>query len=99
MEKNPILIVDDEPSYLTLLKGLLQEEGYQNVITEENPANVETILCDNNIDLIITDIYMPQMNGLELLEKVGNSHPQIPRPAARLDNKNGACIPVLHDPC
>jgi DNA-binding NtrC family response regulator len=78
MNKSLILIVDDEPSYLTLLKGLLQDEGYKNVITEENPLNIERILDNFSVELIITDIYMPQMNGLELLEKVSNSHPQIP---------------------
>jgi DNA-binding NtrC family response regulator len=78
MNKSLILIIDDEPSYLTLLRGLLQDEGYKNVITEENPLNIERILNNFNVELIITDIYMPQMNGLELLEKVNNSHPQIP---------------------
>ncbi|HVO74329.1 MAG TPA: sigma-54 dependent transcriptional regulator [Ignavibacteriaceae bacterium] len=78
MNKSLILIIDDEPSYLTLLKGLLQDEGYINIITEENPLNIEHILKNFNVELIITDIYMPQMNGLELLEKVNNSHPQIP---------------------
>ncbi len=37
MLNNSILIVDDEVSYLELMKGLLEQEGYQNVITEENP--------------------------------------------------------------
>ena len=37
MESSPILIVDDEPSYLELLKGLLHQEGYTNVLTEQNP--------------------------------------------------------------
>ena len=40
MEKNPILIVDDEPSYLELMKDFLNQEGYTNVITESNPLNV-----------------------------------------------------------
>ncbi len=42
MEKNPILIVDDEPSYLELMKDFLNQEGYANVITESNPLNVFT---------------------------------------------------------
>jgi len=78
MNTNCILIVDDEPSYLTLLKSLLNDEGYKEVITEQNPLRVSSILQKREVDLIISDIYMPQMSGLELLEKISLSHPQIP---------------------
>ena len=78
MTNATILIVDDEPDYLELLKGILHQEGYENVLTEKNPLNVLPILDKKNIDLIILDVYMPQLNGLELLEKVCFSHPKIP---------------------
>lgn len=78
MYSNPILVVDDELSYLELVKGLLNQEGYQNIITEDNPHNVMPLLEKQNIDLILLDVYMPQMNGLELLEKIYAIYPKIP---------------------
>ena len=78
MEKNPILIVDDEPSYLELMKDFLNQEGYANVITESNPVNVLPLLDRTDIDLILLDIFMPEMNGLELLEKIYAVYPGIP---------------------
>ncbi len=78
MFKNSILIVDDEPKYLELLKGLLEEEGYQEIATEQHPNEVMSILETRQIDLIIMDVYMPEMNGMVLLEKVHEQYPQIP---------------------
>ena len=73
-----ILLVDDEVSYLELLKSILENEGYSNVITESNPLNVPKILNSQQIDLILLDIYMPQMNGIQLLEKISPEYPNIP---------------------
>lgn len=76
--KETILLVDDELTYLDLLKSILEQEGYQNVITESNPLNVASILKTQKIDLILLDIYMPQMNGIQLLEKITPEYPDIP---------------------
>lgn len=73
-----ILLVDDEITYLELLKSILEQEGYTNVITESNPLNVLNILKSRKVDLILLDIYMPQMNGIQLLEKISPAYPNIP---------------------
>jgi DNA-binding NtrC family response regulator len=78
VEKNPILIIDDEASYLSLMKEFLNQEGYSNVLTEQNPLNVLPLLQRTDIDLILLDIFMPEMNGLELLEKIYAEYPSIP---------------------
>ncbi len=76
--KETILLVDDELTYLELLKSILQQEGYSNVITESNPLNVPHLLKSQSVDLILLDIYMPQMNGLQLLEQITPEYPNIP---------------------
>ncbi len=78
MNTNSILIVDDESSYLELLKGLLYDEGYKDIITERNPLKVLDILDSTDIDLVLCDIYMPEMDGMELLGKITQKYPQIP---------------------
>jgi DNA-binding NtrC family response regulator len=75
---NSILIVDDEISYLDLMRGLLEQEGYQNVITEEDPLKVISILEQKDIELILLDVYMPQKSGLDLLEEIYAQFPTIP---------------------
>lgn len=76
--KETILLVDDELAYLDLLKSILNQEGYSNVITESNPLNVKGLLKTQKIDLILLDIYMPQMSGLQLLEQITPEYPNIP---------------------
>ncbi len=78
MNSGSILIVDDEVSYLNLLQNLLNDEGYEDVTIESNPLKVLNILDRKNIDLIILDIFMPQMNGMELLELINQKYPLIP---------------------
>jgi two-component system response regulator HydG len=75
---NSILIVDDEKSYLDLMRGLLEQEGYQNVITEEDPMKVISILEQMDIEIILLDVYMPQKSGLDLLEEIYAQFPKIP---------------------
>jgi len=75
---NSILIVDDEKSYLDLMRGLLEQEGYKNIITEEDPLKVISILEQRDIDLILLDVYMPQKSGLDLLEEIYALFPTIP---------------------
>jgi len=62
-----ILAVDDEPDMLTLIKMII--EGYSNhqVIATNNPVEVAELLRKERFDLIITDLKMPGMDGMELL--------------------------------
>ena len=78
MLNSTVLIVDDESSYLELAEGLLKQEGYQNVLTKSNPLEVIPLLEKQNVDVILLDIYMPEMNGLDLLESIYAQFPRIP---------------------
>jgi two-component system, chemotaxis family, chemotaxis protein CheY len=58
-----ILIVDDEPAFRLLLRSVLKEFGY-DVVQAENGEDGLKKLKENKIDLIISDIYMPIMDGI-----------------------------------
>jgi CheY-like chemotaxis protein len=57
-----ILVVDDEPEYRLMLKSVLNIEGHE-VITAENGAEGLKTLRMSDIDLVISDVYMPVMDG------------------------------------
>ena len=61
-----ILIVDDEKNYLLVLKELLGEEGYE-VVTAQSASEALGIFQETELDLVITDMKMPGMSGMELL--------------------------------
>lgn len=71
-----ILIVDDEAEIRELLTIYLNNHGYAT-ITAGNGAEAMTILQENPIDMVIADIMMPQMDGLEVLKKT-RQNSQIP---------------------
>jgi len=71
-----ILIVDDEEMMRNLLKRILSREGYQIKTAEDGVAALE-LLKTEKIDMIISDMKMPRMNGLELLKIVKKESPQI----------------------
>lgn len=67
-----VLLVDDEPFISQGLSVLIDwtEEGYEIVHTASNGREAFSYLEENKVDLIIADIQMPEMNGLELLAKI-----------------------------
>ena len=71
-----ILIVDDENVILELLQTILTREGHE-ITTVENGADALTELKLQSYDLMITDIQMTPMDGLELLKVAKDLHPQL----------------------
>ena len=63
-----ILAVDDEPDMLTLIKMIIEGYSEHQVMTTNNPMEVAELLTKESFDLIITDLKMPGMDGMELLE-------------------------------
>lgn len=74
-EKKRILIVDDEQLILDSLKKLLEIEGY-GVETATNGISALDILSKNKIDLILSDVKMPAMDGMELFKEC-KSNPEL----------------------
>ena len=62
-----ILVVDDEESLREICQDVLEDDGYKVVLAEDGQQALARLEDDQNIDLVITDLRMPKMNGLELL--------------------------------
>ncbi len=72
-----ILVVDDEVNYLTVMETLLGEAGYE-VLTSASAPEAIKILGSADLDLLLTDMKMPKMSGIELLEKSHQLYPDLP---------------------
>ncbi|MDD5641568.1 MAG: response regulator, partial [Syntrophales bacterium] len=72
-----ILVVDDEINYLTVMEALLGEAGYE-VLTAPNAPDALKILSGADLDLLLTDMKMPKMSGIDLLEKSHQLYPHLP---------------------
>lgn len=69
-KKKTILIVDDFDTMLKIIRDILCELGYTKIITAKNGVIAYKIICNEPIDLVISDWNMPKMSGLELLKSV-----------------------------
>ena len=72
-----ILIVDDEKNYPLILSAVLDDEGFETY-TANNGIDALDILENTDIDLVLTDMKMPGMDGIELLENIKKKNPHMP---------------------
>lgn len=69
-----MLIADDEPNLRRVLEAMFEKEGF-SVLTAENGKRAIHLASTNTIDILITDLIMPDMTGVELLHAVKELHP------------------------
>lgn len=72
-----ILIADDEPKLREMLAEVLTEEGYEVVTAADGEEAVEKIVIERP-DLLLLDIKMPNMTGLDVLEAVRRANARLP---------------------
>ena len=72
MIKDKILVIDDEAGIRSSLRGILEDEGFAVTTTDTGETGLE-ILKTENIDLVLLDIWLPQMSGLDVLAKIKTS--------------------------
>ena len=72
-----VLVVDDEKNYPLILGAVLEEEGFE-VLTANSGMEALEIQKTSDVDLVLTDMKMPSMDGLELLEKIKARDPDCP---------------------
>ena len=72
-----LLIVDDDPDHRLIVRTQLEAEGYE-CEEAENGWNALSKLKTHQVALVLTDLYMPGMNGLELVHQLGTLATNIP---------------------
>ncbi|SMC52047.1 two-component system, NtrC family, response regulator [Desulfocicer vacuolatum DSM 3385] len=72
-----VLIVDDEKNYPTILGEVIKEEGFEPVTASSGLIALD-ILRSEPIDLVLTDVMMPGMDGIELLARIKELNPGLP---------------------
>lgn len=65
-----ILLVDDSVENLNLLSEILAAQGYTQLSSTSDPSQVGTLHAQNDYDLIVLDMHMPRMNGLEVIAQL-----------------------------
>lgn len=72
-----ILVVDDDKAVRTAIKTILEHNGFDVVVVEDGRAGVAAVQ-DKPFDVIIVDIFMPGMDGLETIRLFHNHAPEVP---------------------
>ncbi|MCX5718717.1 MAG: response regulator [Nitrospirae bacterium] len=73
-----LLVVDDEPDMLRLLSMIIKEKTPYEVATTNNPLEVLELVKKGEFDLVIADLKMPGLDGIELLESLKRFDEDIP---------------------
>ncbi len=73
MEPKNLLAIDDDPVACAYLAAMLCAKGYE-VVTDTDPQRARTLLRDGDFDVVLLDLVMPGIGGLELLEEIKRDH-------------------------
>ncbi len=76
-ERKQVLIVDDEPNLRKILSAQLTRDGYDALTAEDGEQGLQ-MLREHHIDLVITDLKMPKVDGMTLLKRALEIEPELP---------------------
>jgi putative two-component system response regulator len=65
-----VLVVDDEPANVALVESILERNGFTRVRSTTDPRNFRSMFDDRRPDIVLLDLHMPHVGGLELLREV-----------------------------
>ncbi len=74
MHKHKILMIDDEQDILNVLEKFFSRKKMFDVVSFTRPQKALEYLQTNKVDLVLTDIMMPEINGVEILTNVKEHH-------------------------
>jgi len=72
-----ILIIDDEPQIRLMLKKMLEREGFDIIVASDGKEGMKLFEKDP-VDLVITDIIMPEKEGIEVILALRKGYPDVP---------------------
>ncbi len=75
--KKRILVIDDDPHISMNLQIYLEEQGFEIITAENGKVGLEAFLAEHP-DLILTDLYMPEIDGFQVLEKIQKISEEVP---------------------
>lgn len=78
-----ILVIDDDPDICAYLSCVLVECGFSVTVAESGEKGL-ALLNESNFDLVITDIFMPEMDGFEVISELVNGFPYGSKPGSPL---------------
>jgi two-component system, cell cycle sensor histidine kinase and response regulator CckA len=73
-----ILLVEDDKSTLMVLRKMLQQEGYRVLSANGGEEGLTIATQQQHLDLLVTDVIMPKLNGTDLVKRVRASRPDLP---------------------
>jgi diguanylate cyclase (GGDEF)-like protein len=71
LKQATIMMVDDEPIIVETLENLLEDAGYKNFVSTTNPKEAIELMEANKPDIVLLDVMMPEVTGLDILESMG----------------------------
>lgn len=84
-----LLVIDDEVSIRALLKKILEREGFKVIVASDGIEGMKLVKKES-IDLVITDIIMPEKDGTEIIIELKKNFPDIPVLAMSGGGKNSS---------
>lgn len=76
-DKMKILILDDEKDILNVIERFLNRKNIVEVVTSTNPIEAIGLIKNGNFKMLLTDIMMPEMNGVDVLKEVVKTRPDV----------------------
>jgi DNA-binding NtrC family response regulator len=74
-----VLVVDDEPMILDAVAATLQLDGFSRVTCLASPHEALAHAQASPVDLVLSDLWMPELDGIDLLARIAELHPLAPR--------------------
>jgi two-component system response regulator AtoC len=96
-ERKQVLIVDDEPNLRKILSAQLTRDGY-DVLTAEDGEQGLHLLREHHIDLVITDLKMPKVDGMTLLKRALEIEPELPVVLITAQSRPSSAAPSTSSP-
>jgi DNA-binding NtrC family response regulator len=76
--EHPVLLIDDEPMILLSFSAVLLKAGMSNFQTVQDGRDVMRVLNEQPVSCVVLDLAMPHISGMELLEQINRSNPDVP---------------------